>query len=44
MIERIAAVLRQKKAVQTLIPDLTTELVKIVAQTGSTVLMVATIE
>jgi hypothetical protein len=31
MIERIAAVLRQKKAVQTLLPDLTTELVKVVA-------------
>ena len=30
MIERIAAVLRQKKAVQTLVPDLTTEIVKIV--------------
>jgi hypothetical protein len=30
MLERIAAVLRQKKAVQTLVPDLTTELVKIV--------------
>ncbi len=31
MIERIASVLRQKKAVQTLVPDLTTEIVKIVA-------------
>lgn len=31
MIERIAAVLRQKKAVQTLVPDLTAEIVKIVA-------------
>lgn len=31
MLERLAAVLRQKKAVQTLVPDLTTELVKIVA-------------
>ena len=31
MLERVAAVLRQKKAVQTLLPDLTTELVKIVA-------------
>ena len=31
MLERVAAVLRQKKAVQTLVPDLTTELVKIVA-------------
>ena len=31
MIERIAAVLRQKKAVQTLVPDLTTEIVKVVA-------------
>jgi hypothetical protein len=30
MLERIAAVLRQKKAVQTLVPDLTSELVKIV--------------
>jgi hypothetical protein len=30
MIERLAAVLRQKKAVQTLLPDLTTELLKIV--------------
>ncbi|MBI3857609.1 MAG: hypothetical protein HY293_18160 [Planctomycetes bacterium] len=30
MLERIAAVLRQKKAVQTLVPDLTTELVKVV--------------
>jgi hypothetical protein len=30
MLERMAAVLRQKKAVQTLVPDLTTELVKIV--------------
>ena len=30
MLERIAAVLRQKKAVQTLLPDLTTELLKIV--------------
>src|ERR1051325_9809377 len=30
MLERIAAVLRQKKAVQTLVPDLTMELVKIV--------------
>ena len=30
MIERIAAVLRMKKAVQTLVPDLTTEIVKIV--------------
>ena len=30
MLERVAAVLRQKKAVQTLVPDLTTELVKIV--------------
>lgn len=30
MLERIAAVLRQKKAVQTLVPDLATELVKIV--------------
>ena len=30
MLERIAVVLRQKKAVQTLVPDLTTELVKIV--------------
>ena len=30
MLERIAAVLRQKKAVQTLIPDLTTELVRLV--------------
>ena len=31
MIERIAAVLRQKKAVQTLVPDVTAEIVKIVA-------------
>jgi len=31
MIERVASVLRQKKAVQTLVPDLTAELVKIVA-------------
>lgn len=31
MLERIAAVLRQKKAVQTLVPDLTAEVVKIVA-------------
>src|SRR5204863_5945034 len=31
MLERVAAVLRQKKAVQTLVPDLTTEVVKIVA-------------
>jgi hypothetical protein len=31
MLERIAVVLRQKKAVQTLVPDLTTELLKIVA-------------
>lgn len=31
MIERIAAVLRQKKAVQTLVPDLTAELVRIVS-------------
>jgi hypothetical protein len=31
MLERIAAVLRQKKAVQTLVPDLTAELVRIVA-------------
>jgi hypothetical protein len=31
MLERVAAVLRQKKAVQTLVPDLTSELVKIVA-------------
>jgi hypothetical protein len=30
MLERIAAVLRQKKAVHTLLPDLTTELLKIV--------------
>jgi len=30
MLERIAAVLRQKKAVQTLVPDLTNELVKVV--------------
>ena len=30
MLERIASVLRQKKAVQTLVPDLTTELLKIV--------------
>jgi hypothetical protein len=30
MLERVAAVLRQKKAVQTLVPDLTTEIVKIV--------------
>lgn len=30
MIERLATVLRQKKAVQTLLPDLTTELLKIV--------------
>lgn len=30
MLERVAAVLRQKKAVQTLVPDLTTEVVKIV--------------
>lgn len=30
MLERIAVVLRQKKAVQTLVPDLTTELLKIV--------------
>jgi hypothetical protein len=30
MLERIATVLRQKKAVQTLIPDLTTELVRVV--------------
>ena len=30
MLERVAAVLRQKKAVQTLVPDLTAELVKIV--------------
>jgi hypothetical protein len=31
MLERIAAVLRQKKAVQTLVPDLTAELARIVA-------------
>lgn len=31
MLERIAAVLRQKKSVQTLLPDLTTELLKIVS-------------
>jgi hypothetical protein len=30
MLERIAAVLRQKKAVQTLLPDLTAELLKLV--------------
>ena len=30
MLERVASVLRQKKAVQTLVPDLTTELVKLV--------------
>ena len=30
MLERVAAVLRQKKAVQTLVPDLTTEIVRIV--------------
>ncbi len=30
MLERLAAVLRQKKSVQTLLPDLTTELLKIV--------------
>jgi len=30
MLERIASVLRQKKAVQTLVPDLTSELVKLV--------------
>jgi hypothetical protein len=30
MLERLAAVLRQKKAVQTLLQDLTTELVKVV--------------
>jgi len=30
MLERVAAVLRQKKAVQTLVPDLTTEVLKIV--------------
>ena len=31
MLERIAAVLRQKKAVQTLVPDLTVEILKIVS-------------
>jgi len=31
MLERLAAVLRQRKAVQTLLPDLTTELLKIVS-------------
>lgn len=31
MLERLAAVLRQKKAVQTLLPDLTVELLKLVA-------------
>src|SRR5262245_14957292 len=31
MLERIAAVLRQKKAVQTLVPDLTAEVVKVVS-------------
>lgn len=30
MIERIAAVLRQKKTIQTLLPDLTTEVVRVV--------------